>query len=79
MEKISSLGLSVKIIPILTTLHKNLLREEKVLDPDLKLSFISQNLNEIPLSGLSLLLDAVKARAGLSLNSSPTNPHEPNR
>jgi len=60
MKEISTLGLRVKIIPILTTLHKNLLREEKVLDPDLKLSLIPQNLNEIPLSGLSLLLNAIK-------------------
>jgi len=42
MKEISTLGLRVKIIPILTTLHKNLL------------------LNEIPLGGLSLLLDAIK-------------------
>ena len=64
MEELPPFGLAIEISSALTTLYKDFLWQEKVLDPYLELRLISQDLDEIPLGCLPLHLDTVEKFQG---------------
>jgi len=70
MEELASLCLRITVMPALPALHKDLLTQEEVLNPYPELCFIPQNLDEVPLGGLPVLLDAVQKLQGYGIGGS---------
>lgn len=59
MEELTTLYLLVEVMLTLPALHKDLFRQEEVLDPYPELCLIPQDLDEVPLGGFPFFLDAV--------------------
>jgi len=64
VEELPPLGLAIEVSSTLSTLHKDFLWKEKVLDPYLELRLVSQDLDEVPLGCLPILLDTVEKFQG---------------
>lgn len=54
-------------MPALPALREDFIEDEEVFDPEFELCFVSQDIDKVPLGGLSLLLDAVQQLEGYGI------------